>query len=144
MVKRSLGQAWPFASENSFLAKKISGASDFPDPLSLYSLHAVIIKEEPICNRIRPPFVPFLARTMRYGVTGQEEPYEFWISVLSQFLGRGGLVEYYSDTHRKVRLTQYGEHMFPILMDVFEALYRQNDRLEEVVESYKSSLKPDK
>ena len=144
MVKRSLGQEWPFASENSFLAKKISGASDFPDPLSLYSLHAVIIKEEPICNRVRPPFVPFLARTMRYGVTGQEEPYEFWISALSQFLGRGGLVEFYSDHHRKVKLTQYGKHMFPVLMKVFENLYRQNGRLFDAVEGYKSSLKPEK
>ena len=111
--------------------------SDFPDPLSLYSLHAVIIKEEPICNRPNSEFMPFFWRAMLSGVTGQENPYEDWIDALGHFLGKGQLLRYYSDVHRKVELTEYGRYMFPILMEAFENMYRQNDRLREAAQNYK-------
>ena len=143
MVKRSLGQAWPFASKNSYLANKISIRSNFPDPMSLYSLHAIIIKEEPLHNRPNSEFMPFLARALMTGVTGQEHTYEDWIRALGQFLGGGGLVRYYSETHRKVELTEYGEYMFPILMEAFENMYRQNDRLREAAQTYTPDYQPE-
>ena len=144
MAKGTLGQEWPYARENSFLASKISGVSDFPDPMSYYSLYAVIIKEEPVNNMAEHSFAPFRGRAWerellrKYGCEGNERrDYGYWIGTLTAFLGCPLLVEYVSDTNRKVKLTPFGDYMFPPLMDAFADLYRQNDRLKEVAAAYR-------
>ena len=144
MVDYSVGQQWLDASENSFLVSKISRESDFPDPLSFFSLYSVIINEEPMHHMVEYPFAPFKGRSLemetptRYGERREPKDYGFWISTLVRFLGSPPLVEYISDSNRKVKLTPFGEHLFPTLMRVFADLYLQNDRLKEAVVAYQA------
>lgn len=145
MVDHSVGQEWPDASENSFLASKISIESDFPDPLSYYSLYSVIVQEEPSSNLPEYSFTPFKGRFRerkcleRYGYEGNERrDHMFWISTLTNFLGCPPLVQYISDWHRRVELTTFGTYIFPQLMQAFEDLYHQNDRLKRAVAAYQA------
>ena len=95
-------------------------------------------------HMVKYPFAPFKGRSLemetatRYGERREPKNYWFWISTLVRFLGSPPLVEYVSDSHRKVKLTPFGEHMFPELMRAFEDLYRQNDRLKEAVIAYQA------
>ena len=145
MVNDSVSQEWLCASEKSFLASKILGASDFPDPMSYYSLYSVIIKEEPVNNMAEHSFAPFKGRAWerellrRYGCEGNERrDYGYWIGTLTAFLGCPFLVEYVSDSHRKVKLTPFGEYMFPVLMEAFSDLYHQNDYLRKAATDYQA------
>ena len=143
MVNKSVSQEWLHASEKSLLQTKTLQGSDFPDPLSYYSLYCVIINKETLNRMIGYPFMPFHGRASVREILkgdgrdgGPCENYGYWIEILEEFLGSPPLVEHKKDRKGGGELTHFGAHMFPELMRAFGDLYRQNDHLRKVATAY--------
>ena len=141
MVNYSVSQEWLCASEKSLLQAKTLEASDFPDPLSYYSLYCVIIKKERLNALPKFPFMPFKGRDAfaealkedgRDG--GIRKDHGFWIEILEDFLGCPPLVEYKKDGTGD--LTHFGNHMFPGVMTSFANLYHENEHLNKTMQAY--------
>jgi hypothetical protein len=138
MAKSKIGQERPHASVISALAEKLLSpegvVQDFPDPLSLYSLYSVISQKQR-CNEMPGThFRPFKGREcLEEDDTWGDHSY--WVRILGQLLG-GRLV--YANSIHRAKLTGFGEHMYPALMNGFLSLYEQNQRLEALKASWRA------
>ena len=113
---------------NAKLLSPTSIVQDFPDPLALYSLYSVITQKQP-CNKVPDIyFRPFKGRD-RLEEDDIWGDHMYWIRILSEFLGER-LV--YSNSNHRGKLTDFGEYMYPALMECFLRLYEQNEILENL------------
>ena len=138
MAKRTLGQTRPLANIISALDRKLLSpediTQDFPDPLSLYSLYCIISKRQK-CNKVPDiTFRPFKGRDCleEDDIWGD---HMYWVRILGEFLGER--VAYSSSNHR-AKLTEFGEYVYPALMDNFLRLYEQNELLETLKASWQA------
>ena len=141
MAKDNLGQMRPLASVISALDEKLISPTnvlqDFPDPLSLYSLYSVISQKQP-CNKVPDlKFRPFKGRDcLEENDTWGDHSY--WVRILGEFLGER--IAFSNSSHR-AKLTEFGEYVYPALMDGFLRLYEQNEILESLKTSWKAKPK---
>ena len=136
MDKNILGQTQPISRVISALDSKLypplKDVQDFLDPLGLYSLYCIIAKKRPCNEKPDPKFRPF-EKTREYSEALEGfEDYKFWVRTLEDFLGESLI---YSNSTHKAKLTAFGAHMYPVLMNIFLNLYGQNEALE----SFKAS-----
>ena len=132
MAKDKIGQTRPLARVISALDVKLLSPTefvqDFPDPLSLYSLYSVISQKQPYNKVPDLKFRPFKGRDcLEEDDTWGDHSY--WVRILGEFLGERVA---YSNANHKAKLTEFGEWMYPALMDGFLRLYEQNELLESL------------
>ena len=141
MAKDNLGKMLPHASVIEALDHKLSAPldilQDFPDPLSLYSLYCIIAKSRKCNEKPDAHFRPFKAREYSEAHEAFGD-YLFWVRTLEDLLGEC-LVYRMPDDMSK--LTDFGTHMYPSLMNAFLSLYTHNDIFESLKDSWKTKSK---
>ena len=138
MATRTLGQTRPLANIISALDRKLLSLEDvthdFPDPLSLYSLYSIISQGQK-CNKVPDiTFRPFKGRDcLEENDTWGDHLY--WVRILGELLG--GRVAHSSANHG-AKLTPFGKHVYPTLMEGFLKLYEQKEILENLKSSWRA------